>query len=813
MRRRLVLGLASAAAAALVLGGGAVLWTAVVLRSSLPQLDGERPLPGLSAPVTIARDRLGIPTVRGASREDVSRATGFLHAQDRFFQMDLSRRRAAGELAALVGPRALDADRAARRHRFRAIARRAAALLAPSDREVLEAYTAGVNEGLRALGASPFEYLLLRQNPEPWHVEDSLLVVLSMFLELQSPDGAFEATLGTMADVLPPEAVDFLAPVGTDWDSPLVGGPLPQPPVPEAARWNPRGVRAGRRAIDPARVRARPEPTPWDLPGPDAALGSNNWAVAGRFGAHGGAIVANDMHLAVRVPNTWYRALLEWPSADPAAPHRLVGLTLPGLPTIVAGSNTHVAWGFTNTYADWSDIVLLEVDPSRPDQYRTPAGWRRFDRHVEVIAVAGKPAERFEIAWTIWGPVLPPDHAGRLRAYRWVAHSAERLAVSLLPLELVTTVDEAVAAVNGLGAPGQNFVAADRAGRIGWTIFGSIPRRRGTDGRLPSSWADGTRGWDGWLDPSEYPRVIDPADGRIWTANARVVDGRMLAVLGTGNYDIGSRARVIRDHLRSRDRFTERGMLDLQLDASAAFLERWRRLALDTLGDAAVRGHAGRARFRDVIRTGWTGTASPDSAAYRLVRMFREEVVDRVMSFALAAAYEADPAFDHRRLRSREGPVWTLVTGRPPHLLDPRYHTWDDLLTGAVDAVVAELSAAGAGDLADRRWAEANPAWYRHPLSPAIPFFGRWLDMPLRPLPGDLFTVRVHWRTSAASERMVVSPGREAEGILHMPTGQSGHPLSPFYANSHEAWLNGDPTPLLPGEAEHTLVLVPARGR
>ena len=131
--------------------------------------------------------------------------------------------------------------------------------------------------------------------------------------------------------------------------------------------------------------------------------------------------------------------------------------------------------------------------------------------------------------WTVWGPVLEPDHRGRPRAYRWVAHSAEQLAVSLTPLEAARTIEEAFDAANGLGTPGQNLVAADRTGRIGWSIYGSIPRRVGFDGQLPSSWSDGTRRWDGWLTDAEYPRIVDPAGGRIWTANARVVDGEMLA--------------------------------------------------------------------------------------------------------------------------------------------------------------------------------------------------------------------------------------------------------------------------------------------
>ena len=208
MRRGL--RIAAGVGALLVLGlAGGGWWAYGRLSASLPRLDGQLKLAGLSAPVTVERDRLGIPTIRGGSRQDVARATGFLHAQDRFFQMDLARRRAAGELSALVGPQALPVDRQTRKHRLRPEARTAVALLSHEDQGVLEAYVSGVNAGLQALAAPPFEYTLLRQDPAPWRPEDTMLVVLSMFLTLQDEDGEYESSLATMQEVLPPEMFDF----------------------------------------------------------------------------------------------------------------------------------------------------------------------------------------------------------------------------------------------------------------------------------------------------------------------------------------------------------------------------------------------------------------------------------------------------------------------------------------------------------------------------------------------------------------------------------------------------------------------------
>ncbi len=758
---------------------------------------------GLQGTVEVTRDALGIPTVRAGSRQDVARAMGFLHAQDRFFQMDLSRRRAAGELAALVGPRALALDREIRLHRFRAEARRGVELLRGVDRVLLDAYTAGVNAGLAALGAKPFEYFMLRQEPQSWRPEDSLLVVLSMFITLQDTDGSYEAALATMHDVLPAPMFALMAPRGTEWDSPVEGDGFETPAIPHADVYNARARRHGKSPIDlqrkPEVARLNTEFGFDDRAGDEGAVGSNNWAVAGRLTADGGALLANDMHLGIRVPNTWYRAAWEWPA------HRMYGVTLPGVPAMVVGSNTHVAWGFTNTYADWSDIVLLETDAKKPDAYRTPDGWRQIETFDETFEIAGQPAQHGTVTWTNWGPVLGRDHRGRLRAFRWVAHSAERLAATVTPLEDARTIEEAFADANGLGTPGQNFVVVDRSGRIGWSIYGSIPRRHGLDGSLPASWADGTRGWNGWLADEEYPRLLDGKDGRIWTANARVVGGGMLSTLGDGSYEVGSRARIIRDRLMAKDRFTPRDLLDIQLETRAQFLERWRGLILRTLEATATAGHPERARFREVVERGWSGRAAPDSAAYLMTRRFRDRLSERVFTFVLAECYEADEHFDYTTVRRREGPIWRIVTEQPPHLLDPTYAKWNDMLVDSVDSVIADLRERG--DLRERRWSEFNRVSFRHPLSAAVPLVGRWLDMPQVEIPGDLYTPRMMWGSVGASERMIVSPGREEHGIMHMPTGQSGHPLSPFYANSHQAWVKGEATAFLPGPAAHLLTL------
>jgi penicillin amidase len=797
--------------ALVAIGGG--LWLHAQLRASLPRLAGDLVLPGLDAPARVERDALGVPVIRGTSRLDVARATGFVHAQERFFQMDLLRRRAAGELSELVGEVALEVDREVRVFRLRAVARRATEALGSDERRLLTGYTEGVNAGLRALDAHPFEYLLLRAEPRPWQPEDSLLCALAMYLTLQSQLPGLESTLELMHDLLPSELVAFLAPRGTEWDAPLEGEPFAQPEIPgpevlDLRQEPPRAVARGERdapvAFDPLRLAGAEEA---------AVFGSNNWAVAGTHTAHGGALLANDMHLGHAVPNIWYRASLVLPGAD--GEQRVSGVMLPGVPFVVVGSNGHVAWGFTNSQGDWADLVVLEPDPLDPEAYLTPEGPRRLERATETIHVKGGPDDTLEVLSTIWGPVVDEDHRGRRRALAWVPLLEGGLNAAHVRMEGARSLDEALALAAAVGIPHQNFVCADASGRIGWTIMGRIPRRVGFDGRRPTSWADGSRRWDGWLRPEEYPRVVDPPVGRIWTANARVVSGDALAIVGFGGYDLGARARQIRDDLLALERATEADMLRVQLDDRALFLERWRALLLEVLAPEVTTKDPRRAEARRHLEA-WGGRASVDSVGYRLVRTFRTRMARAVFDPLLAPCREADERLDYkgrrpdRGVRQWEGPLWALVTERPLHLLDPGFESWEALLLASLDEVLDELTNDGAA-LADRTWGDHNTVPFRHPLSAAVPALGRWLDMPRRALPGDGNMPRVQYTFAGASERLAVSPGREENGYFHMPCGQSGHPLSPHYGDGHDAWAQGEPTPFLPGPAVHVLTLRPDR--
>jgi penicillin amidase len=788
------------------------------MRASLPQVEGERAIAGLEAPVRIDRDALGVPTIVGDSREDVARALGFVHAQDRFFQMDLQRRQPAGELSALVGARALAIDEESRLHRLRDVAHRAFEQTEPRYRGVLEAYAEGVNAGLGSLGAAPPEYLLLRATPEPWRPEDTILTVLAMFNTLQGRQALFEQTIGAMRDGLPEPMYRFLSAYGSEWDTPVVGQTSVRPAIPGPDVFDLRKLNATEtqnlRAIS---LNARTERrncllcapvSPWPLQDPDAAeiIGSNNWAVAGEHTASGVALVANDMHLSISVPIIWYRASMAFPDAD-GEPQKITGVSLPGLPSMVVGSNGHVAWGFTNTGGDWSDLVRIEPDPRDPAKYLTPEGPKPYDVFQERIAIKGAEAKTLPVRWTKWGPIVWKDARGREYSQNWVAHDATTLASDITRPERTHTVDELLAAIAGLGIPNQNVTMGDDTGRIAWTIGGVMPRRVGLDGVTPESWADGSRRWDGYLPSAEFPRIVDPPGGRIWTANAPVVDGAMLAKIGEGGYADGIRARLIRNRLMTIEKATPIDMLAVQLEDKALYLDRWRNLVLKLL---ARETSGPRAEFKQLIEATWTGRASRDSVAYRLVRQFRLTFVREVMTALTAPALAIDPAFDYSRSGRGEGVVWQLASEKPAHLLDPRFPSWEDWMLASVDLAIRDLTADGRR-LADQTWGELNRAQFLHPLAAGIPFFGKYMNMPNDPLPGDLYTPRAQAPRTGPSERMAVSPGREHEGILHIPTGQSGHPLSPHYGDQYRAWVNGDATPFLPGPAVTTMMLIPSR--
>ncbi len=517
--------------------------------------------------------------------------------------------------------------------------------------------------------------------------------------------------------------------------------------------------------------------------------------MAGALTADGRAILADDMHLGQRAPNIWFRVRLRYPDAQaPGGRVDVSGFSLPGLPAIVVGSNGHVAWGFTNSFIDTADFQ------------RVPAG-APMTEHRERIEVAGGDPVDFIVRETAWGPVLHQRPDGSGEAMRWVAHQPGAISLALADLARAGDLDAALRVADRTRIPAQNLLLADSRGRIAWRLLGARPAR--TADCLPADMhALPHAGCAAWTIRSDAaPSLIDPPGQRLWTANGRVLEGAELTIAGDAGYDLGARAGQIRDALQASERFTEKDLLAIQLDDRALFLQRWwvvLRAVVKDSQDPALQ------RLEAVTRV-WDGHASVDSVSYRMVRGFRGRVQDVVTAGLLAPAKQAlGEDWLEPNLVQFEGVLWPLVSQRPAHLLPATYATWDALLIDAAKGLETSLSAQG--PLAERTWGERNTAAICHPISRALPALAqRWLCMPADPLPGDNNMPRVQGPAFGASQRMVVSPGHEADGIIHMPGGQSGHPLSPFWAAGHDDYVHGRPTPFLPGPTTHTLTLKPAR--
>ena len=783
-----------------------VVWAVNTLRSSLPVLDGHIHVQGIDGPVVIERDHYGVPTISGNKRTDVAFATGYLHAQDRFFQMDLGRRNSAGELSELVGAIALEHDKQQRKHRFRLVAQQAETLLPERHLQIINAYTKGVNAGLSGLGSKPFEYWLLNTEPQPWSNEDTFLTVFSMYLDLNDGDAILDNTKGYLEQVVSREVIDFLSPLPTRWDSPLVADNLPAPATPTPDQVN---------------LRSKPLSTYQNLTGErieDAVIGSNNWAASGSMTRHGGALVENDMHLSHRVPNVWYRAQFRYPHPDDSQPDvQITGVSLPGAPIIVVGSNGSVAWSFTNSYGDWVDLISLDMEG---DVYQTSEGNESLYQWSETIAVKGQQPVTVDYKSTRWGPVVESLFGNRQYALRWTAHNPEATNLNLVELETATTVRQAMTIANASGIPPQNFTVGDSSGNIGWTIAGRMPSRIELDSTYPVPWGEADNQWSHWLAPDEYPAVINPQSQRIWTANARVASGKALKKLGNGGYALGPRQLQIRNALMSLEQADEDAMLTIALDHRAIYINDWRQLALETLTESARAGHSSRESFYQYL-SDWSGQAAVDDIGYRLAREFNDTVTLKIQKslgrYFFSLSGEVPAKSNHansddswiQRLNHDEEMIWRLLEERPLHWLGPQYESWNDLLLASIDEVIINLG--GEAGLAHANWGQRNTAKINHPLSSALPVLGQWLNMPAVPLSGDVWVPKAQQPSSGVSERIVVAPGREEDGIFHMPGGQSGHPLSPYYKLGYMDWVNGSKTPFLPQETQHILTLQPER--
>jgi penicillin G amidase len=775
----------------LLAGAGGFLW----LRTSLPQTEGELSLPGLQASVEILRDRYGVPTIRAANERDAYFALGFVHAQDRLFQMDFTRRLAAGRLSEVLGARALDNDRLMRVLGFGQRARADYEALPGDLRAAVDAYASGVNAYLDSRrGAWPPEFLALRYRPERWQPSDSLLWGWAMTLPL-SGNWTDEALRAGLARKLSPSALESL------WPS--------EPPAVRSADLG--------------------SPASWQSALGDLSLlpampgASNNWVLAGNRSASGKPLLANDPHLDLSLPGYWYLVRIETPTLQVA------GASAPGVPFVILGHNAHVAWGFTTTMADNQDLFLEKPATGAPGSYLTPDGPKPFVTRDEVIKVRDQPDQILTVRETRHGPII--SDIGRAKTA--IAEPDELVALGWACLAPGAQTPEAFWLMNHAGdagafrtaldrfdCPVQNIVYADQD-HIGFIAAGRVPVRKNLDNfsQLPVEGWTGDHDWTGMLPTSALPQTVDPAEGLLATANNDIRPPGYAPHLAA-RFDSSYRVNRIRELLSDPKRlYTPADMTAIQMDmlspAARALLPKLLPMLEDEAANRSIAMTAARNLLSD-----WDYRMAPDRpeptifSAWMTIlseKLFKEELGDLYSRWAW----------------------WNMATiDRLLFGPDPAGRQWcDDPVTPAIEGCDALVRASFAetidvlskrfGDKpADWRWGRTHIARFGHLLFRYVPVLSSLTDRPtvtggsddtldrgspdMRRAP-DAFP-QIH----GAGFRAVYDLADLDAARFVIAGGQSGNPLSPHYGDLLPLWRDGGTLSIVGDDAGGRLILKPS---
>jgi penicillin G amidase len=784
---RLILrGLAVALVLLLTAAAAASWWFYSAARASLPQLDGSVRL-AISAPVTVIRDAHGVPHITAANMEDLLFAQGYVTAQDRLWQMDMTRRYVAGELAEILGPEYVKSDRYQRTLGMRQVAQRAAATASDTDRRLLDAYARGVNAYLDSHRQSlPVEFRVLGYVPRPWSPEDTFLIACTFneMLNLFLMDDML-ARERVLAHIPPDLAADLFP--NTSWrdhppgqvdgrQSTVDGQSNPQP---RTASDVP-AIDHRPSTIDKFAADRRPSPLDNFFPG------SNNWVVSGAHTVSGKPLLSNDMHLQHHIPNVWYEVHLTNPDLDVA------GVTAPGLPLVLVGHNRRIAWGFTNLGPAVTDLYIETFNAQT--EYQTPDGWRQPERRHEFIHVKGKPDVAVDVTITRHGPIITSLIPGETRplALQWTLWDPKLLTATL---ECVREVDRAQnwdefrRAASHFGGPGQNMVYADVDGHIGYQATGWVPLRAAGDGTRPVPGNVATYEWTGYVPFDKMPSVFDPASGIIGTANGRATpDGYPYLI--SAEWMAPYRTDRIYDVLESQKKFSAGDMLALQTDIYSAidrFLAERFVSAIDHSAQASPRAR----QAADLMRR-WDGRVATDAIAPTIAVAARRQLQRLLLEPLLGPADQnSKVATGWRQYRWQNSAVWleNLLTNQPRRWLPKNYRSWDDLLTAAVEQAVTAKNAPR--DLASWHWGQAHPVYLQHPIFGRVPLLNRWTGPGRQPQSGDGTTVKQVGLGFGPSERLTVDFADLDASTLNIVTGESGNFTSPYFMDQWQAWYQG----------------------
>jgi penicillin amidase len=800
-------------------GCGWLYWRA---RASLPQLDGAIEVTGLSAPVEVLRDARGVPHLRASSLQDLFFAQGYVTAQDRLWQMDLSRRLAKGELSEVFGDRTLRMDIENRSLGFREVSERALAELSPEGRAPLTAYANGVNAFIAGhKHRLPIEFLLLHYQPRPWTEADSLVVALNMAKELNTTWG-MDLMRERIRAKLGPELSADVFPDHSPLDEPVAELPRgsklsPQwkavYPPPTCLDLDPDVLNKPRAGLKMAPLLSAGGGLPETDPtlaallslGEESspALGSNNWVVSGAHTRSGKPLLANDPHLGHSVPSVWYMIHLKGPGLNAS------GVSLPGMPLVIIGHNERIAWGMTNTGPDVQDLYVETFDPHAPNKYLHNGAWVDAEVRDEVIKVRGKPDHRLTVKTTRHGPIVS-ENCGRALALRWTAlepHALSSLFNGASKMSLAQNWEQFTAALRDYTGPMQNFVYADRDGNIGYYAAAWVPIRKQGIGAVPAPGSGDDYDWTGYIPFDDLPHSYNPANGLIATANGRVVpDGYPYFI--TTEWDPPYRTARIFQLLRGGNAFTVDDMLRIQTDI-LSLQDRW--LAGQLLEAAAhLQPQDPDAQYALSVLRGWDGEARMDSAATLVCAVTRAALRDRILKPKLGdglAGYRwgmSSTFFEN------------VLTNHWTRWLPPGDSSFEDTLMKSLEAGVKQIPRlAGSSSHDDWKWGNTIRLTFYHPLGQGIPLLGRLLDVGPFPQAGTNTTVKATTANHGPSMRMVVDFSDLDHSVQNLTLGESGQVFSPYYKDQFDAWYNGRSFPMSFSDAAveqasvHKLVLEP----
>ncbi|SEG17412.1 penicillin amidase [Thermomonospora echinospora] len=801
------------------------LWVVWTVRRSFPDLDGEAKLPGLRAEVTVHRDKWGIPHLYGDSGEDLMRAQGYVHAQDRFWEMDFRRHVTSGRLSELFGETTLDTDKVVRTMGWRRVAEQEVPLLSPRTRRYLDAYAQGVNAWLKEHGntsTQSLEYAVLGfqrsgYTPEPWTPADSVAWLKAMAWDLRSnmEDELGRALAATKVDKA---RVDQLYPA-YDFDrfpSIVTGGKVKDDAFQPEGDAAPAGS-ARSRAIAPIlenvtrAIRAMPPMMGNGAPG----IGSNSWVVAGSRTTTGKPLLANDPHLAPHMPSIWYQAGLHCTRVSEECPFDVTGFTFSGVPGVVIGHNARIAWGFTNLGPDVSDLYLEKVT-DRTYEYK--GAQEPLQTRVEEIKVAGSDPVRLTVRSTRHGPLISDvmDDAktagqGMAVAMSWVALEPRPTADAIVAMNAAQNWEQFRAAAKLFEVPAQNLVYADVDGNIGYQAPGRIPVRAKGDGTWPVPGWTGEYEWTGYLDFDELPTVYNPKAGYIVTANNAAV-GPQYQHLLTKDWSYGYRADRIDELVASTAKMDAGAMSRIQMDSRNGFAP-------------TLVPHLLRVGGPDVeLLRGWNFDQARDSAPAAYFNAIWRHLVIGAFNDELPEGARPDGGdrwFEVvRGLLDRPDDPWWDDAGTPS-----AKETRDDVLRQAVKAAHTELTGRLGDDPRAWRWGDlhtlqlTNDTFGTSGIAPIEWLFNRG---PLKLSGGASIVNATGWDAQEGYEVTWVPSMRMVADLADLDrsrwinlTGASGHAFHDNYADQSRLWADGETIPMrsrtdsVRGAAEHTLTLTP----